>query len=437
MPPLFESKTMSSAPLLIRGGNPISGVLPVSPSKNAALPILAASILCSEPVTLHGVPRLSDVEVILAIVSSLGVKFAWQGEHTLTIHAPEITSVEAPYSLVSKMRASFNVLGPLLARVGEARVPQPGGCTFGVRPIDQHIKALRAMGVTIVENNGDFIAIRDRPLSGRFVFDMLTVGGTQNAVCAAVLGTGLVRLENCSIDTDVIDLCNFLNHLGAKISGVGTHTLEVEGVVALHGGEYRIIPDRLEAGTYLLAAAATRGEITLTNANTEHMRSLTAKLTECGVHILELDSSTIYLDARNMDLKPVNVQVSSFPGFPTDLQPMMAAFLATVPGHSRITDPVYTTRFGYSGELNRLGAKTEVLDHSILIEGSRLTGAPVKAADIRAGAALVIAAAAAHGESHIDGVQYLNRGYENLVERFSSLGVSIGRDEMTLVSSVA
>ncbi len=435
MPPLFESKTMSSAPLLIRGGNPISGTLPVNPSKNAALPILAASILFTEPVTLHGIPRLSDVEVILAIVSSLGVKFAWQGEHTLTLHAPEITSVEAPYSLVSKMRASFNVLGPLLARVGEARVPQPGGCTFGVRPIDQHLKALKAMGVTVVDNNGDIIAVRDRPLSGRFVFDMLTVGGTQNAVCAAVLGTGIVRLENASIDTDVIDLCNFLNHLGAKILGIGTHTLEIEGVAALHGGEYRVIPDRLEAGTYLLAAAATRGELTLTHANTEHLRALTAKLTESGVKILELDQTTIHLDARDMILKPVSVTVSSFPGFPTDLQPMMAAYLATVSGHSRITDPVYTTRFGYSGELNRLGAKTEVLDHSILIEGSSLTGAPVKAADIRAGAALVIAAAAAQGESRIEGVQYLNRGYERLIERFSSLGVNIGRDEMTLVNA--
>ncbi len=430
MPPLFESKTMSSAPLLIRGGNAISGTLPVNPSKNAALPILAASILCGEPVTLHGIPRLSDVEVILSIVSSLGVKFAWQSEHTLTIHAPEITSVEAPYSLVSKMRASFNVMGPLLARVGEARVPQPGGCTFGVRPVDQHIKALRALGATIVENNGDFIAVRDRPFSGRFVFDLLTVGGTQNAVCAVVLGTGMVRLENCSIDTDVVDLCNFLNTLGAKIRGVGSHTLEIEGVAALTGGEYTVIPDRLEAGTYLLAAAATRGELTLTNANVDHMRALTAKLTESGVKILELDNTTIYLDARSNHLKPVSVTVSSFPGFPTDLQPMMAAYLATVSGHSRITDPVYTTRFGYSAELNRLGAKTEVLDHSILIEGSRLTGAPVKAADIRAGAALVIAASAAEGETHIEGVQYLNRGYERLVERLTSIGVHVVRDEL-------
>ena len=436
MPPLFESKQMSSAPLLIRGGQPINGTLPVSPSKNGALPIIAACLLSAEPITLHGIPRLSDVEVILEIVTSLGAKVAWQSDHSLTIHTPEITSIEAPYSLVSKMRASFTVFGPLLARAGEARVPQPGGCTFGVRPVDQHIKALRAMGATIVENNGDFIAVRDRPLSGRFVFDMLTVGGTQNALTAAILGSGMVRLENASIDPDVIDLCKFLVSLGAKIGGIGTHTLDIEGVPALTGGEYRVSPDRLEAGTYLLAAVATRGILTLENANLEHLRALSAKLMECGVNVMELDGQTIRVDARNADLKPVKVEVAEFPGFPTDLQPMMAAFLSTVPGHSRITDRIYPTRFGYSAELNRLGAKTEVLDSSIVIEGSILRGAPVKGTDIRAGAALVIAGCAASGETIIDGVQYLNRGYEQLEDRLKSIGVDVGRMEMQLLQAV-
>jgi UDP-N-acetylglucosamine 1-carboxyvinyltransferase len=427
---------MSSAPLIVRGGTPINGTLPVSPSKNGALPIIAASLLSSEPITLHGIPRLSDVEVILEIVTSLGAKVSWQGEHSLTIHTPEVTSIEAPYSLVSKMRASFNVFGPLLARAGEARVPQPGGCSFGVRPVDQHIKALRAMGATIVENNGDFIAVRDRPLSGRFVFDMLTVGGTQNALTAAVLGTGIVRLENASIDPDVVDLCNFLNTLGAKIGGIGTHTLEIEGVPTLRGGEYRVSPDRLEAGTYLLAAVASRGVLTLENANLTHLRALNAKLIESGVNVLELDGTTVRVDARGKDLKPLKIEVAEFPGFPTDLQPMMSAFLATVPGHSRITDRIYPTRFGYSLELNRLGAKTEVLDSSILIEGASLRGAPVKAADIRAGAALVVAACAANGETIIEGVQYLNRGYERLEERLRAIGVDVGRMEMQLREAV-
>jgi UDP-N-acetylglucosamine 1-carboxyvinyltransferase len=436
MPPLFESKQMSSAPLLIRGGQPINGTLPVSPSKNGALPIIAASLLCAEPVTLHGVPRLSDVEVILEIVASLGTKIAWQGEHSLTLHTPELTSLEAPYSLVSKMRASFNVLGPLLARASEARVPIPGGCQFGPRPVDQHVKALRAMGATIVEDGGDIRAVRDRPLSGRFVFDMLTVGGTQNAITAAVLGSGIVRLENASVDPDVIDLCHFLVSLGAKIGGIGTHTLEIQGVETLRGGEYRISPDRLEAGTYLLAAVATRGVLTMTNANLEHLRALSAKLIESGVNVMELDRTTIRVDARNANLQPLKIEVAEFPGFPTDLQPMMSAFLSTVPGHSRITDRIYPTRFGYSAELNRLGAKTEVLDSSILIEGGSLSGAPVKASDIRAGAALVIAACAAHGETIIEGVQYLNRGYEHLEERLAAIGVDVGRMEMQLRQAV-
>ncbi len=436
MPPLFESRSMSNAPLLIHGGKPLIGTLPVNPSKNAALPIIAASLLLSEPVTLHGVPRLSDVECILEIVASLGARFTWTGEHSLTIHTPEITSTEAPYSLVSKMRASFIVLGPLLARAGEARISMPGGCTFGPRPVDQHVKALRAVGATIAEEGGDFIAVRDRPLSGRFVFDMLTVGGTQNAILAAVLGTGLVRFENASIDPDVVDLGTFLVSLGAKIRGLGTHTIEVEGVEKLTGGEYRIIHDRLEAGTFMLAAASSRGALTLEGIDVNLVRSVTAKLIEVGVNVLELDGQTVRVDARNATLKPGQITVAEFPGFPTDVQPMMAAFLSTVEGHSRITDRIYPTRFGYSAELNRMGAKTEVLDSSIVIEGSHLVGAPVKAMDIRAGAALVVAAVAAQGETRIEGVQYLNRGYQNLEARLRSLGAEVGRTEPALAQVV-
>ena len=434
MPPLFESKTMSNAPLIIRGGNPVGGVLPVNPSKNAALPIIAASLLIDEPVILHGVPRLSDMECILEIVKSLGASFEWISQHSLRIHTPELTSIEAPYSLVSKMRASFNVLGPLLARAGEARISMPGGCSFGVRPVDQHVKALRAMGATVVENNGDFIAVRDRPLTGRFVFDLLTVGGTQNAISAATLGTGIVRLENASIDPDVIDLCNFLTTMGAKIHGIGTHTLEIEGVEKLHGGEYHIIPDRLEAATFMLLTAASRGILTLENANLDHLRSVTAKLIEAGVHVLEMDKTTMRIDASSNKFNPLHLSVAEFPGFPTDVQPMMSAFLATVPGTSRITDRIYPTRFGYSAELNRLGAKTEVLDSSILIEGTRLQGAPVKAMDIRAGAALVVAATASEGETRIQGVEFLNRGYENLEQRLRSIGVDTTRDGLRLAN---
>jgi UDP-N-acetylglucosamine 1-carboxyvinyltransferase len=436
VPPLFESKTMSNAPLIIRGGSPIRGTLEVNPSKNAALPIIAASLLCSEPITLHGIPRLSDVEVILEIVASLGARWTWIGPHSITIHTPEITSTEAPYSLVAKMRASFNVLGPLLARVGQAQVSMPGGCSFGTRPVDQHIKAFRAMGAAVVEENGDFQVIRDHELSGRVVFDLLTVGGTQNAISAAVLGSGTVRLENASIDTDVVDLGNFLISLGANIRGLGTHTIEIQGVKTLHGGEYTIIRDRLEAGTFMLAAAASRGVLTLENVDVTHMRSLTAKLIESGVNVLELDGRTMRIDASSGKLKPLTVQVSEFPGFPTDLQPPMGAYLATVPGTSKISDRIYPTRLGYSQELARMGAKAEVFDSVLVIEGGPLRAAPVKAADIRAGAALVVAAIAAEGETRIEGVEFLNRGYERLEERLRAIGVDVGRTEPILALAI-
>ena len=436
MPPLFESKNMSNAPLLIRGGTPISGTLEVNPSKNAALPIIVASLLCPEPVTLHGVPRLSDIECILEIVASLGAKWTWQGQHTLTIHTPEITNTEAPYSLVAKMRASFNVLGPLLARAGEARVSMPGGCAFGPRPVDQHIKAFRQMGAAVNESGGDFHVVRDRPLSGRVVFDMLTVGGTQNAMLAAVLGGGTVRLENASIDPDVVDLGNFLNAMGAKVHGLGTHTIEIEGVEALHGGEYHPIRDRLEAGTFMLAAAASRGTITLENIDVNLVRSLTAKLLETGVSVLELDGRTLQVDARNAQLKPTTIQAIEYPGFSTDLQPPMGAFLATVPGTSKISDRIYPSRLQYAQELSRMGGKAQVFDSVLVLEGGLLRGAPVKASDIRAGAALVVAALAAEGETRIEGMEYINRGYERLEDRLRVIGAQVGRAEPQLAMAI-
>jgi UDP-N-acetylglucosamine 1-carboxyvinyltransferase len=436
VPPLFESKTMSNAPLIIRGGSPIRGTLEVNPSKNSALPIIAASLLTAEPVVLHGIPRLSDVEVILEIVASLGARWTWVGPHSLSIQTPAITNTETPYSLVAKMRASFEVLGPLLARAGEARVSMPGGCTFGPRPVDQHVKAFRAMGAAVVEENGDFQVIRDHALSGRVVFDIKTVGGTRNAMMAACLGTGMVRLENCALEPDVIDLANFLNTLGADIRGAGSSTIEIQGVPTLHGGEYRVMPDRIEAGTWMLATAASRGTLTLENVNVEHMRSLTARLIESGINVLELDGTTLSIDASKGTLKPLTIQAVEFPGFPTDLQPPMGAFLATVPGTSKISDRVYPTRLGYAQELARMGAKAEVFDSVLVIEGGPLRAAPVKAADIRAGAALVIAAIAAEGETRIEGVEFLNRGYERLEERLRAIGVDVGRTEPILALAI-
>ncbi|ADV66964.1 UDP-N-acetylglucosamine 1-carboxyvinyltransferase [Deinococcus maricopensis] len=422
-------------PLHIIGGQPLRGDYHVQPSKNAALPIIVGSLLSAEPITLHGIPRLSDIYTILEIVAHLGTRHAWTGPNSLMLHTPELTSTETPYALVSKMRASFIILGALVARAGEATVSMPGGCAFGHRPVDQHVKALRALGATVKEEGGNFQAERPEPLQGNFIFEMLTVGATQNAILAAALGEGTVTLENASIDTDVVDLANFLNSLGADIQGAGTNTITVNGVKSLRGGEYTVIPDRIEAGTIMIAAAATRSQLRLTNVRPEHVRAVSAKLSEMGVRILETHD-TLLVDAAGIDLKPVNVTAQAYPGFPTDVQPQMSALLTTVPGASVVVDPVYPDRLTHVVELQRMGAKITVSEHTQVIQGATLHGAPVKAADIRAGAALFVAALAAEGETTIDGMQYVNRGYERLAERLRSVGAQAHQPEPALASAM-
>lgn len=426
---------MQLTPLHLTGGRELSGEIAVQPSKNAALPIIVASLLSSEPVTLHGVPRLSDVYTILDLAQHIGTQHAWVGPNSLTLHTPEILNTDAPYPLVSKMRASFIILGAILARAGEATVSMPGGCAWGPRPVDQHVKALRALGAEISEDGGNFSAVRHGHLSGTFVFEMLTVGGTHNALLASVLGGGVVTLENASIDTDVVDLIGFLNTLGARIEGAGTNTLTIHGVPALRGGEYTVIPDRIEAGTFMIAAAATRSRLTLTNVRPDHLRAITAKLTEMGVDILEAGDRMI-VDARDRELRPVNVTTQSFPGFPTDVQPQMSALLATVPGTSVVQDPVYPDRLTHVAELQRMGANITVSGYTQVIQGGKLNAAPVKAADLRAGAALFIAAMTCEGETVIDGVQYLNRGYERLAERLRSIGANAWQPQPVLANAM-
>lgn len=421
-------------PLHITGGRTLSGEFAVQPSKNAALPIIVATLLSREPVTLHGIPRLSDIYNILDIVSHLGTSHAWVGPNSVTLHTPEIVNVEAPYALVSKMRASFIVMGSLIARAGKAVVSMPGGCAFGYRPVDQHVKAFRSLGVNVQEENGSFAAQRTRPLSGSYVFEMLTVGATQNAILASVLGSGTVTLENASIDTDVVDMINFLNSLGASIQGAGTNTIIIQGVKALRGGEYTVIPDRIEAGTIMLAAAATRSNVTLTGVRVDHLRAVSMKLSEMGVKILE-SGNTLSVDARG-DLKSTNVTALEFPGFPTDVQPQMSALLSTVPGTSVVVDKIYPDRLTHVVELNRMGAQIVVSEHTQVIQGGPLHGAPVKAADIRAGGALVVAALAAEGKTVIDGMQYINRGYERLAERLRALGADVTQNELSLASAM-
>ncbi|MCL6525391.1 MAG: UDP-N-acetylglucosamine 1-carboxyvinyltransferase [Thermaceae bacterium] len=412
--------------LTIRGGQPLQGELRVFPAKNSALKLMAASLLTAEPVTLTEVPRLRDIEVLLELLGHLGTRHAWEGR-TLHLHTPEIIRTDAPFELVSKMRASFNVLGALAARAGEGTVPLPGGCNFAERPVDQHIKALRALGfevtTEITEQGVAYTARRHKPASGRVVYDLPTLGGTEQALMAAALG-GEAVLVNTPQEPEIVDLCNFLTQLGAEVRGCGSSILQVKGKPVLGGGTYSVIPDRIEAGTYLLAAAATRGSITLTHVEPFHMDSLLDKLAHSG-HKIETGKDWVRLEATPHP-QPFNVEAREYPGFVTDLQPPVSAYLATVSGTSLVSDRIYPDRFTHASELARMGAEVTLKDRTLMIQGRTLTGAAVEAKDIRAGGGLIIAALAAEGESHISGMRYIERGYDDIENRLHSLGAQIG-----------
>jgi UDP-N-acetylglucosamine 1-carboxyvinyltransferase len=412
--------------LVIRGGVPLSGELRIFPAKNSALKLMAASILTAEPVTLTEVPRLRDIDVLLELLGHLGTRHAWEGR-TLHLHTPEILSTHAPFELVSKMRASFNVLGALAARAGEGTVPLPGGCNFAERPVDQHIKALRALGLEvsteITEQGVAYTARRHKPASGRVVYDLPTLGGTEQALMAAALG-GEAVLVNTPQEPEIVDLCNFLTMMGAEIKGIGSSILHIKGKPHLRGGRYSAIPDRIEAGTYLFAAAATKGSITLTNVEPFHMDAVLDKLIQSG-HTITTGKDWVRLEAT-FTPQPFNIEAREYPGFITDLQPPAAAYLTTVHGTSLVSDRVYPDRFTHASELARMGADVTLKDRTLIIQGRPLTGAAVEARDIRAGGGLIIAALAAEGESHIAGLQYIERGYDDIENRLRSLGAQVG-----------
>jgi UDP-N-acetylglucosamine 1-carboxyvinyltransferase len=412
--------------LIIHGGVPLSGELRIFPAKNSALKLMAASLLTEEPVTLTEVPRLRDIEVMLDLLGHLGTRHAWEGR-TLHLHTPEIRSIRAPFELVSKMRASFNVLGALAARAGEGTVPMPGGCNFAERPVDQHIKALRALGFEIstevTEEGIAYTARRLRPASGRVVYDLPTLGGTEQALMATALG-GEAVLVNTPQEPEIVDLCNFLTMMGAEIRGIGSSILYIKGKPHLRGGCYSVIPDRIEAGTYLFAAAATRGSITLTNVEPFHMDAVLDKLIQSG-HNITTGKDWIRLEATPHP-QPFNLEAREYPGFVTDLQPPATAYLATVHGTSLVSDRVYPDRFTHASELARMGANVTLKDRTLIIQGRPLSGAAVEARDIRAGGSLIIAALAAEGESRITGMQYIERGYDDIENRLRSLGAQVG-----------
>lgn len=415
------------ATYIIRGGNPLTGTVSVSGAKNAALKLMAASILTEETCTFRNVPDIQDVWTMLEVLRCLGADVFYNPDGTLTVTADGGLKDKAPYELVSQMRASIMVLGPLLARLGRAHVALPGGCNIGSRQIDLHLQGLKLMGANITTEHG-YIEGKDKRLKGAVVpLDFPSVGATENVLMAAALAEGKTVIENAAREPEITDLAEFLKKMGAKIDGEGTSIIEIEGVEKLHGTEHTIIADRIEAGTFLIAGAMTGGEVTVAGAPSRNMELVVEKLKQAGADITESpDGLTVSLDGRPL---PVDVSTLPYPGFPTDLQPMMAALLATAKGTSVLTENVFENRFLYIDEFNRMGAEIRLDDHHAVIRGvERLSGAPVRVPDLRAGAALVIAGLAAEGETIVYDNGHIDRGYQDLESKLVDLGADIVKE---------
>ena len=411
--------------LVIEGGTPLAGEVRVSGAKNAALPLLCASLLTSDPLSLTNVPRLNDVRTMGALLSQMGVKRE-ATDGAIVLDAAHIDWPLAPYELVKTMRASILALGPLLARCGEARVSLPGGCAIGLRPVDQHVKGLIAMGATIDLDHG-YIDARAARLSGtRYAFDVVTVTGTENLMMAATLADGVTTLENAAREPEVVDLAQCLNAMGARVRGAGTDCITIEGVLRLHGTSYAIMPDRIETGTFIAAAAATGGDVAITGARPDTLDAVRDKLVELGAEIAA-DGTTIRV-RRTGGLRPGDLRTAPYPAFPTDMQAQFMALATLAPGTSRITETIFENRMMHVQELRRLGADIEVEGNTAIVKGvARLTGADVMATDLRASACLVIAGLIADGETTIDRIYHLDRGYERIEQKLSNLGAQIRR----------
>jgi len=412
--------------IVIRGGARLRGEVRVSGAKNAALPILASSLLAEGKSIYRNVPALGDVRTMGRLLARLGAEIGEKPAGTMTVDTARITELEAPYELVKTMRASVLVLGPLCARHGRARVSLPGGCAIGARPIDQHLKGLAAMGARIELEHG-YVNARARRLRGAtIVFDVVTVTGTENLMMAAALAKGRTALENAAREPEVEELARVLNKMGAKIRGAGTSLITIDGVDELHPIEHSVIPDRIEAGTLLVAGAITRGNVLLRDCLPEHLDAIIAKLRAAGAEVAA-DGDGIRVRGK-ADLKPTDISTQPFPGFPTDMQAQMVAVCSVADGASVITDTIYLDRFTHVPELRRLGADIQLERNTAIVKGvDRLQGAPVMATDIRASAALVIAALVAEGETCISRIYHLDRGYEHLEQKLAALGARIER----------
>jgi UDP-N-acetylglucosamine 1-carboxyvinyltransferase len=412
--------------IYIQGGQRLEGKVRTSGSKNATLALMAGATLAQGCVTLSNFPRIRDAQTMVELLNGLGASTRFIDGTTITIDSTHIHCLEAPYELVRRIRPSFNVLGPLLARFGFARVPVPGGCDIGARPVNFHLEGLRRLGAHLQVEHGIYTAEARKLRGANIYLDFQSAGATQHLMSAACLAEGTTIIENCATEPEVVELANFLNTLGARVEGAGTTTLTIHGMESLHGGEYRIIPDRLEAGTFAMAAACTGGDILIQDAAPDHMRPLINKLTEAGVELNE-EPGGLRVQRRGR-VRAVDIITMPHPGFPTDMQQPMAALLAIADGTSVITENVYESRFRYVNELNRMGANIRVEGRTAVIAGvEKLTGAPVTATDLRAGAALVCAGLAAEGETEISGVEHIDRGYENIVQKLQGLGARIER----------
>ncbi len=414
--------------LIIRGGNRLEGVLTASGAKNAALPILAATLLTSGACSLRAVPVLRDITTMLTLLTSLGAAAERRQDGEVVIEGGSVQQFTAPYDLVKTMRASILVLGPLLARYGQARVSFPGGCAIGSRPVDLHIRALEAMGAVITVEGGYIVANAPEGLKGvDFTFDMVTVGGTENAVMAASLAAGTSVLRNVAKEPEIVDLVEFLRAMGARIEGEGTDTLTVRGAEALDGASYRVMPDRIEVGTYLVAAAATGGSLRVEGILPEVLGVVRDKLRQTGADLDE-GEDWISLDMRGDRPKAVDIVTEPFPGFPTDMQAQFTALNAVAQGKSHVTETVFENRLMQAHEMKRMGADIVIEGDSAHITGrSSLQGAPVMASDLRASASLVIAGLVASGETRIDRIYHIDRGYENIEGKLQCLGADIRR----------
>ena len=413
--------------LLIKGGTPLEGIVSISGAKNAALPILAGTLLAAEPVTIRNVPQLKDVATMITLLQSMGAQATFDEKLNVEVDGSTVIERCAPYELVKTMRASILVLGPLVARFGEADVSLPGGCAIGARPVNLHVQGLEAMGAKVSVENG-FIRARAKRLHGaHIVFDTITVTGTENLMMAATLAEGETVLENAAREPEVGDVANFLNEMGAKVSGAGTSVIRIEGVRELGGADYEVMPDRIETGTYLVAAAMTGGKVRLNRVAPDSLEAVIAKLQEAGA-VIETGSDWIELDMRGRRPKAVDIRTSPYPGFPTDMHAQFCALNAISEGVGTVTETIFENRFQHVLELQRMGADIQIEGNMAVCRGiDNLAAAPVMATDLRASAGLVLAGLAASGETLVDRIYHIDRGYERIEEKLHQIGAAIKR----------